>query len=231
MYNVPSLKTNLWFHLARSLILKSLVLTTSFRILQVIFKTLPQLKCPETNCPKGWSLPKWTVFRELLWSKNTLVLQRFLVQGWWESLSTTFTWQCSMVTKKKTKKNKTWSCREESYKSVSFKNGLKQQFQIHGRRQSCWLHVLDTVLLSHGSMTATLASVGAASIPSAGLVTMLLILTAVGLPTQDISLLIAVDWLLWVKRHLAAWCHSHGGNRLSTQQRWRIQVTALIHWI
>nr|XP_023654333.1 excitatory amino acid transporter 2-like [Paramormyrops kingsleyae] len=46
------------------------------------------------------------------------------------------------------------------------------------------------------SMTATLASVGAASIPSAGLVTMLLILTAVGLPTQDVSLLVAVDWLL-----------------------------------
>ncbi|XP_040024014.2 excitatory amino acid transporter 2-like isoform X1 [Gasterosteus aculeatus] len=46
------------------------------------------------------------------------------------------------------------------------------------------------------SLTATLASVGAASIPSAGLVTMLLILTAVGLPTQDISLLVAVDWLL-----------------------------------
>ncbi|KAK7912796.1 hypothetical protein WMY93_013007 [Mugilogobius chulae] len=46
------------------------------------------------------------------------------------------------------------------------------------------------------SATATLASVGAASIPSAGLVTMLLILTAVGLPTQDISLLVAVDWLL-----------------------------------
>ncbi|KAK1887523.1 Excitatory amino acid transporter 2 [Dissostichus eleginoides] len=46
------------------------------------------------------------------------------------------------------------------------------------------------------SLTATLASVGAASIPSAGLVTMLLILTAVGLPTEDISLLVAVDWLL-----------------------------------
>ncbi|CAJ0928052.1 unnamed protein product [Ranitomeya imitator] len=52
----------------------------------------------------------------------------------------------------------------------------------------------DTV--PHKSLTATLASVGAASIPSAGLVTMLLILTAVGLPTQDISLLVAVDWLL-----------------------------------
>ncbi|XP_078735191.1 excitatory amino acid transporter 2-like [Lampetra fluviatilis] len=46
------------------------------------------------------------------------------------------------------------------------------------------------------SMTATLASVGAASIPSAGLVTMLIVLTAVGLPTSDISLLVAVDWFL-----------------------------------
>ncbi|XP_032872929.1 excitatory amino acid transporter 2-like [Amblyraja radiata] len=52
------------------------------------------------------------------------------------------------------------------------------------------------VLLPLSSLTATLASVGAASIPSAGLVTMLLILTAVGLPTNDISLLVAVDWLL-----------------------------------
>ncbi|XP_031174954.1 solute carrier family 1 member 9 [Sander lucioperca] len=55
---------------------------------------------------------------------------------------------------------------------------------------------LDSGQIITVSMTATLASVGAASIPSAGLVTMLLILTAVGLPTQDISLLIAVDWLL-----------------------------------
>ncbi|XP_053545922.1 excitatory amino acid transporter 2-like [Bombina bombina] len=55
---------------------------------------------------------------------------------------------------------------------------------------------LDAGQIATVSMTATLASVGAASIPSAGLVTMLLILTAVGLPTQDISLLIAVDWLL-----------------------------------
>lgn len=61
--------------------------------------------------------------------------------------------------------------------------------------------VLENVIecrfpISSPSLTATLASVGAASIPSAGLVTMLLILTAVGLPTQDISLLVAVDWLL-----------------------------------
>ncbi|XP_027029012.1 excitatory amino acid transporter 2b isoform X1 [Tachysurus fulvidraco] len=56
--------------------------------------------------------------------------------------------------------------------------------------------VLDPGQIVTVSLTATLASVGAASIPSAGLVTMLLILTAVGLPTQDISLLVAVDWLL-----------------------------------
>uniref|UniRef100_A0A8D0VYS6 Amino acid transporter n=1 Tax=Sus scrofa TaxID=9823 RepID=A0A8D0VYS6_PIG len=46
--------------------------------------------------------------------------------------------------------------------------------------------VLDGGQIVTVSLTATLASVGAASIPSAGLVTMLLILTAVGLPTEDI---------------------------------------------
>uniref|UniRef100_T1JB98 Amino acid transporter n=1 Tax=Strigamia maritima TaxID=126957 RepID=T1JB98_STRMM len=46
------------------------------------------------------------------------------------------------------------------------------------------------------SLTATLASVGAASIPSAALVTMVLILTALGLPTHNITMLFAVDWLL-----------------------------------
>ena len=46
------------------------------------------------------------------------------------------------------------------------------------------------------SLTSTLASIGAASVPSAGLVTMLLVLTAVGLPVKDVSLIVAVDWLL-----------------------------------
>ncbi|CAL7936757.1 unnamed protein product [Xylocopa violacea] len=46
------------------------------------------------------------------------------------------------------------------------------------------------------SLTATLASIGAASIPSTALVTMLIVLTALGLPTNDVSLLFTVDWML-----------------------------------
>ncbi|XP_053214876.1 excitatory amino acid transporter-like isoform X2 [Panonychus citri] len=60
---------------------------------------------------------------------------------------------------------------------------------------------MNNVPLSMGdvitvSLTATAASIGAASVPSAGLVTMLLVLTAIGLPTEDISMIVAVDWLL-----------------------------------
>uniref|UniRef100_A0A8C2BH24 Amino acid transporter n=1 Tax=Cyprinus carpio TaxID=7962 RepID=A0A8C2BH24_CYPCA len=46
------------------------------------------------------------------------------------------------------------------------------------------------------SITATVASIGAAGVPNAGLVTMVIVLTAVGLPATDVTLIIAVDWLL-----------------------------------
>lgn len=41
-----------------------------------------------------------------------------------------------------------------------------------------------------------LAAVGAAGVPSAGLFTMVIVLSSVGLPTTDIALLLVVDWML-----------------------------------
>jgi len=45
-------------------------------------------------------------------------------------------------------------------------------------------------------LTSVVASVGAAGIPEAGLITMTLVFNAVGLPTEFIVILVTVDWLL-----------------------------------
>ncbi|XP_041723745.2 excitatory amino acid transporter 3 [Coregonus clupeaformis] len=57
-------------------------------------------------------------------------------------------------------------------------------------------YALDVGQIVTISITATVASIGAAGVPNAGLVTMVIVLTAVGLPANDVTLIVAVDWLL-----------------------------------
>jgi Na+/H+-dicarboxylate symporter len=54
-------------------------------------------------------------------------------------------------------------------------------------------------LLKHNSyirLTSTAASIASASVPSAALVLMLIVLTAIDAPCQDVSLLWAIDWFV-----------------------------------
>ncbi len=55
---------------------------------------------------------------------------------------------------------------------------------------------LSTGQLLVVAITATLAAIGAAGIPEAGLVTMVMVLRAVDLPLEGVELILAVDWLL-----------------------------------
>lgn len=55
------------------------------------------------------------------------------------------------------------------------------------------LTVADIILIS---LTSTLAAIGAAGVPQAGLVTMVIVLTAVNLPVDDVTLILSIDWFL-----------------------------------
>jgi Na+/H+-dicarboxylate symporter len=61
--------------------------------------------------------------------------------------------------------------------------------QLIGLHMTLWQQVLVV-------LTSIVASVGAAGIPEAGLVTMTLVFGAVGLPIQYIGMLLTVDWFL-----------------------------------
>ncbi|TWW66822.1 Excitatory amino acid transporter 1 [Takifugu flavidus] len=81
------------------------------------------------------------------------------------------------------------------------------------------------------SITATAASIGAAGIPQAGLVTMVIVLTSVGLPTDDITLIIAVDWFLEERRGEERRGEERGeerrGEETMTQDRLRTTTNVL----
>ncbi|XP_046365159.2 excitatory amino acid transporter-like [Haliotis rufescens] len=62
------------------------------------------------------------------------------------------------------------------------------------------LHFFEMILLS---LCTVLTSVGAAGIPNAAIVTLIVILSSVGLPTESISILLAVDWFLGRLRTIA----------------------------
>lgn len=57
-------------------------------------------------------------------------------------------------------------------------------------------YIIYIYIFYYFSITATFASIGAAGIPQAGLVTMVMVLDTLGLPSEDVSLILAVDWLL-----------------------------------
>lgn len=61
--------------------------------------------------------------------------------------------------------------------------------QLHGIE----LNFGETLLVA---LTSTLAAIGAAGIPEAGLVTMTMVFSSVGLPLTDIGLLLTIDWFL-----------------------------------
>jgi Na+/H+-dicarboxylate symporter len=56
---------------------------------------------------------------------------------------------------------------------------------------------LDIVDLTIASLITTLASIGCASIPGSAVTSMLMVLNALNLPTHQISIIFAADWIMY----------------------------------
>ncbi len=89
-------------------------------------------------------------------------------------------------------------------------------------------------------LTATLAAVGAAGIPEAGLVTMVIVLRAVNIPIEGISLILVIDWFLdRCRTTINVWGDSVGAgvietletgtnNRVISDQKKEVGVTSRV---
>ena len=71
----------------------------------------------------------------------------------------------------------------------------KESYKKNTQKLNTFFASFSLVVVKY-SFTSILASVGAAAIPSAGLVTMLIVLDTVGLPTEMVGIIFTVDWLL-----------------------------------
>jgi len=71
-------------------------------------------------------------------------------------------------------------------------------------------------------LTATLAGIGAAGIPEAGLVTMVMVLQSVGLPLEGIGMLLSIDWFLdRCRTTINVWGDSIGAGVLDNlEEKW-----------
>lgn len=88
-------------------------------------------------------------------------------------------------------------------------------------------------------LTATLAAIGAAGIPEAGLVTMVIVLRAVNIPIEGISLILVIDWFLdRCRTTINVWGDSVGAGVIETLESSRsdriigneeVEVSSTIH--